>query len=35
VPTTYGNAEHTPLRGVEVKPGGQTLDFDVGKGKKS
>ena len=29
VPSRYSDARQTPLRGVEVRPGAQTLDFDV------
>jgi hypothetical protein len=29
VPSRYSDARQTPLRDVEVRPGAQTLDFDV------
>jgi hypothetical protein len=29
VPSRYSDARQTPLRGVEVRSGAQTLDFDV------
>ena len=34
VPAPYSSSQETPLRAVEVKPGGQTLDFELGSGKK-
>jgi hypothetical protein len=34
VPAAYSSSEQTPLRAVEVKPGGQTLDFPLGSDKK-
>jgi hypothetical protein len=33
VPSQYGHWTQTPLRDVEVKPGAQTLNFDVHSGK--
>jgi hypothetical protein len=35
VPAAYTSSQETPLRAVEVKPGQQTLDFELGGGKKS
>jgi hypothetical protein len=35
VPAPYSSSQETPLRAVEVKRGGQTLDFELGGGKKS
>ena len=35
VPAPYSSSQQTPLRAIEVKPGAQTLDFDVGSSKKS
>jgi hypothetical protein len=32
IPPLYGDAAATPFRGVQVKPGSQTYDFDVQKG---
>jgi hypothetical protein len=34
VPPAYVTTQQTPLRNVEVKPGPQTLDFDLGTTKK-
>ena len=34
VPAAYSSSQHTPLRAIEVKAGGQTLDFEVGNSKK-
>lgn len=34
VPAPYTSSHETPLRAIEVKPGGQTLDFEVGSGQK-
>jgi hypothetical protein len=34
VPPPYTNSQQTPLHAVEVKRGEQTLDFDLGAGKK-
>jgi hypothetical protein len=35
VPTAYNSSRETPLRGIEVKPGGpQVLDFPIGSDKK-
>jgi hypothetical protein len=34
VPASYSSSHQTPLRSIEVKPGGQILDFECGSGKK-
>ncbi|SRR5581483_6929235 len=34
VPIAYTSSQETPLRGIEVKPGAQTLDFPLGSDKK-
>jgi hypothetical protein len=34
VPAPYSNSQETPLSAVAVKPGEQTLDFELGSGKK-
>src|SRR5262249_26422944 len=35
VPLPYNSPQQTPLRAVEVKPEGGTLDFELGSAKKS
>lgn len=35
VPAPYSSSQETPFRAVEVKPGGQTHDFELGSGKKA
>ena len=34
VPVAYASSHETPLRAIAVKPGGQTLDFELGSGLK-
>lgn len=34
VPASYASSHETPLRAIEVKPGGRTLDFELGSGQK-
>lgn len=33
VPASYAQPAETPLRGIEVKPGKQSLDFDLPEGR--